>query len=74
MDWATAASASHKMKANLGFFGMLNSQALIQQIEIELQRRLAKPGIEGCFKQKVGDQVARINKQEKSTCIKAYSK
>lgn len=34
-DWAGAASAAHKIKANLGFFGMLNSQALIQQIESE---------------------------------------
>jgi HPt (histidine-containing phosphotransfer) domain-containing protein len=34
MDWPTAASAAHKMKATLGFFGMLNSQALIQQIEL----------------------------------------
>lgn len=32
-DWATAASAAHKIKANLGFFGMLNSQAIIQEIE-----------------------------------------
>ena len=32
-DWAGAASAAHKIKANLGFFGMLNSQALIQEIE-----------------------------------------
>lgn len=34
MDWTTAGSAAHKMKATLGFFGMLNSQALIQQIEL----------------------------------------
>lgn len=34
MDWATAAAAAHKMKATLGFFGMLNSQALVQQIEL----------------------------------------
>jgi HPt (histidine-containing phosphotransfer) domain-containing protein len=33
-DWATAASAAHKIKANLGFFGMLTSQALIQEIEL----------------------------------------
>lgn len=33
-DWPGAASAAHKMKATLGFFGMLNSQALIQQIEL----------------------------------------
>ncbi|MDB4925424.1 Hpt domain-containing protein [Mucilaginibacter sp.] len=34
MDWATASSAAHKLKATLGFFGMLNSQALIQHIEL----------------------------------------
>jgi HPt (histidine-containing phosphotransfer) domain-containing protein len=34
MDWATASAAAHKLKATLGFFGMLNSQALIQQIEL----------------------------------------
>lgn len=33
MDFATAGAAAHKLKATLGFFGMLNSQALIQQIE-----------------------------------------
>jgi HPt (histidine-containing phosphotransfer) domain-containing protein len=33
-DWLTAASAAHKLKATLGFFGMLNSQSLIQQIEL----------------------------------------
>ena len=32
-NWAEAALAAHKIKANLGFFGMLNSQSLIQQIE-----------------------------------------
>lgn len=34
LDWATAGAAAHKLKATLGFFGMLNSQALIQQIEL----------------------------------------
>ncbi|HWZ35360.1 MAG TPA: Hpt domain-containing protein [Mucilaginibacter sp.] len=33
-DWAAAAATTHKMKATLGFFGMLNCQALIQQIEL----------------------------------------
>jgi len=32
-DWPLAATSAHKIKANLGFFGMLNSQALIQEIE-----------------------------------------
>jgi HPt (histidine-containing phosphotransfer) domain-containing protein len=33
-DWVTAASASHKLKPNLGFFGMPQSQANIQEVEI----------------------------------------
>ena len=32
-DLTTAGIAAHKLKATLGFFGMLNTQALIQQIE-----------------------------------------
>jgi HPt (histidine-containing phosphotransfer) domain-containing protein len=32
-DWSAAASAAHKLKPNMGFFGMLNSQELLQQIE-----------------------------------------
>ncbi len=32
-DWPTAGAAAHKMKSTLGFFGMLESQALIQQVE-----------------------------------------
>jgi HPt (histidine-containing phosphotransfer) domain-containing protein len=33
-DWATASSASHKLKPNLGFFGMPLSQATIQEVEL----------------------------------------
>jgi HPt (histidine-containing phosphotransfer) domain-containing protein len=33
-DWATASSASHKLKPNLGFFGMPQSQANIQDVEL----------------------------------------
>lgn len=33
-DWATAASAAHKLKPNLGFFGMPLSQAKIQEVEL----------------------------------------
>jgi HPt (histidine-containing phosphotransfer) domain-containing protein len=32
-DLSTAGTAAHKLKATFGFFGMLNTQALIQQIE-----------------------------------------
>ena len=42
-DWATASAAAHKIKANLGFFGMLNSQALIQDIENDSKAGIANP-------------------------------
>lgn len=32
-EWIPAATAAHKLKPSLGFFGMLNSQGLIQEIE-----------------------------------------
>src|ERR1700743_3195395 len=44
-DWPNAALAAHKIKANLGFFGMLNSQAIIQ--EIELACKAANPDVDG---------------------------
>jgi len=33
-DWVTAASAAHKLKPSMGFFGMLASQALLQEVEL----------------------------------------
>lgn len=33
-DWTIVASASHKLKPNLGFFGMPNSQATTQEVEL----------------------------------------
>ncbi|MDP9080543.1 MAG: Hpt domain-containing protein [Bacteroidota bacterium] len=33
-DWTLAASAAHKLKPNLGFFGMPASQANIQEVEL----------------------------------------
>ncbi len=33
-DWVTAASASHKLKPSMGFFGMLTAQALLQDVEL----------------------------------------
>jgi HPt (histidine-containing phosphotransfer) domain-containing protein len=33
-DWTVVASAAHKLKANLGFFGMPISQATIQEVEL----------------------------------------
>lgn len=38
-DWVTVGSAAHKLKSNLGFFGMPLSMGLIMEIEI-----LAKTG------------------------------
>ena len=31
-DWVLTASAAHKLKPNLGFFGMPVSQAIIQEV------------------------------------------
>jgi HPt (histidine-containing phosphotransfer) domain-containing protein len=33
-DWSTAAAAAHKLKPSMGFFGMLISQELLQEIEL----------------------------------------
>jgi HPt (histidine-containing phosphotransfer) domain-containing protein len=33
-DWTEAGKASHKLKPNLGFFGMPISQATIQEVEL----------------------------------------
>lgn len=33
-DWPVTASVSHKLKPNLGFFGMPISQATIQEVEL----------------------------------------
>ena len=33
-DWAIVAAASHKLKPNLGFFGMTQCQANIQEVEL----------------------------------------
>ncbi len=33
-DWVTAGGVAHKLKPSMGFFGMLVSQELLQQIEI----------------------------------------
>jgi HPt (histidine-containing phosphotransfer) domain-containing protein len=38
-DWTAAASSAHKLKPNLGFFGMIDSQSAMQEIE-----HLAKTG------------------------------
>jgi HPt (histidine-containing phosphotransfer) domain-containing protein len=33
-DWTTAAASAHKLKPSMGFFGMLISQELLQEIEL----------------------------------------
>jgi HPt (histidine-containing phosphotransfer) domain-containing protein len=33
-DWVTAAASAHKLKPSMGFFGMLISQELLQDVEI----------------------------------------
>ena len=42
-DWSSAASAAHKLKPNLGFFGMPLSQANIQEVEIQCKSGTPNP-------------------------------
>jgi HPt (histidine-containing phosphotransfer) domain-containing protein len=65
-DWPTAGSAAHKMKSTLGFFGMLNSQALIQQIELSCKG--GSPNIEDVLaklsqvKANIAENTIKLNK------------
>jgi HPt (histidine-containing phosphotransfer) domain-containing protein len=43
-DWVSAALTAHKLKPTLGFFGMLNSQALMQEVEQECKAGAPSPG------------------------------
>lgn len=42
-NWQTVASAAHKIKPNLGFFGMPLSQELIQQVEAMAKNNAPEP-------------------------------
>jgi len=43
-DWAGAAAAAHKLKPSMGFFGMLISQELLQDIELQCKAGASDPG------------------------------
>ena len=42
-DWTVVAQASHKLKPNLGFFGMTQSQANIQEVELMAKAGASDP-------------------------------
>lgn len=42
-DWAAAGQAAHKLKPNLGFFGMPISQETLQEIEIACKEGAPNP-------------------------------
>jgi HPt (histidine-containing phosphotransfer) domain-containing protein len=44
-DWPATASAAHKIKANMGFFGMLSCQALIQEVEALAKAGAPEPSV-----------------------------
>src|ERR1700742_3458756 len=44
-DWTTTAQAAHKLKANLGFFGMPVSQATIQEVELAAKAGAPEPEV-----------------------------
>jgi len=64
-DWAGAAAAAHKIKANLGFFGMNLSHALIIEIESACKAGGQNPAeIKAKFNQLTGiidDAFVRLN-------------
>ena len=41
-DWPVATSAAHKLKPNLGFFGMTVSQGLMQELELMAKTRRSR--------------------------------
>jgi len=44
-DWATAAASSHKLKPSAGFFGMLITQELLQDIEMLCKAGAQDPAV-----------------------------
>lgn len=53
-QWLTAAQAAHKLKPNLGFFGMIDSQSLMQEVEALCKTGEDSPEIRVKFNQIVG--------------------
>jgi HPt (histidine-containing phosphotransfer) domain-containing protein len=44
-DWVRAAAEAHKLKPSMGFFGMLISQALLQDVELLCKAGGQEPGV-----------------------------
>ncbi len=44
-DWAVVAAAAHKLKPNLGFFGMTQSQANVQEVELMAKAGAPDPAL-----------------------------
>jgi HPt (histidine-containing phosphotransfer) domain-containing protein len=44
-DWVVVAAAAHKLKPNLGFFGMTQCQANIQEVELMAKSGAPDPGL-----------------------------
>ena len=50
-QWVVAAQAAHKLKPNLGFFGMTDSQTLMQEVEALAKAAQDSPEIRTKFNQ-----------------------
>src|ERR1700712_737526 len=68
-QWVTAAQSAHKLKPNLGFFGMLDSQTLMQEVEAMCKTGEDNPDIRIKFNQIVGKVRPTLGKLE--TVMKA---
>lgn len=68
-QFGTAAQSAHKLKPNLGFFGMLDSQSLMQELEALCKTGEDSPEIRSKFNQIVGKVRPTLGKLE--TVMKA---
>lgn len=53
-QWGAASQSAHKLKPNLGFFGMIDSQSLMQEVEAMCKTGEDNPDIRAKFNQIVG--------------------
>jgi HPt (histidine-containing phosphotransfer) domain-containing protein len=70
-NWTVAAQSAHKLKPNLGFFGMLDGQSLMQEIEAMAKSGEDSPEIRTKFNQLVGIVKPTLSKLEKVKEAKA---
>lgn len=70
-EWVGASQAAHKLKPNLGFFGMLTGQTLMQELEALTKAGQDDPQIRPLFNQIIAIVKPTLGKLEKFKEAKA---